>query len=536
MDENLSRGYVALGKRVNVGREPRPPVDHKDRIFFAMTLAGAGFLFPYNSFVMAVDYFQIKYPSSMVIFDMTLVYIIMAFFAVLTNNLLVDTLSFKCRINIGYALTTTTLLFVGAVEILWSEMFSLNTSYYINLVAIAIIAWGATIQQSSFYGYTSILPVQYTQAVMIGESAAGLWVSLDRITTKMLTDDLQLSTFCFFLFSHGVVMLSWVFFQIVQTTDFIKFYMARNEESKKRISLEPTEEYANAEQNQPESLFAETSLSIGKNVFPKEDNALSFANPAYDPNANVPTYKVEDVMVHIETHSFKLRKSTFSNMWTKFKNGYLLRFEVSKLIWKQMLAIFLCYFVTLSIYPGVLTDLISPRFGTWMPVLVMTVFNLFDLLGKILSAHAYENWDDKILKVTKVRLLMIPAILLIVFVQHPFHTKIFSEFLIFLETAALGLSNGITGSVPMIFAPAKVNNERRELSGNIMTFSYIAGTTMGSIFAYLLDKILHYESDYPISVYNSEYHKMETYVIEQNLLNINNTYAHNITAKVIRHY
>jgi hypothetical protein len=53
-----------------------------------------------------------------------------------------------------------------------------------------------------------------------------------------------------------------------------------------------------------------------------------------------------------------------------------------------MLAIFLCYFVTLSIYPGVLTDLVSPRFGTWMPVLVMTVFNLFDLIGKVMRTFS----------------------------------------------------------------------------------------------------------------------------------------------------
>jgi len=50
---------------------------------------------------MAVDYFQTKYPVSMVVFDMTIVYIMVAFVAVLTNNLLVETLSFTCRINIG---------------------------------------------------------------------------------------------------------------------------------------------------------------------------------------------------------------------------------------------------------------------------------------------------------------------------------------------------------------------------------------------------------------------------------------------------
>lgn len=63
--------------------------------------------------------------------------------------------------------------------------------------------------------------------------------------------------------------------------------------------------------------------------------------------------------------------------------------------------------------------------------------------------------------------------MLIVFVQHPFHTKIISEFMIFLQTAVLGVSNGITGSVPMIFAPARVAEERRELAGKYTAMFYI---------------------------------------------------------------
>jgi len=51
------------------------------------------------------------------------------------------------RINkyyVGYGLTISMLLFVGAVEILWENLFTLHTSYCLNLIAIAIIAWGAT--------------------------------------------------------------------------------------------------------------------------------------------------------------------------------------------------------------------------------------------------------------------------------------------------------------------------------------------------------------------------------------------------------
>ena len=52
----------------------------------------------------------------------------------------------------------------------WWQVFSASTSYTINLVAVAVVALGCTVQQSSFYGYTSMLPSRYTQGVMAGES------------------------------------------------------------------------------------------------------------------------------------------------------------------------------------------------------------------------------------------------------------------------------------------------------------------------------------------------------------------------------
>lgn len=51
MDENLSRGYVALAKHGNVCPLATPPVDHLGKTFLAMVLAGAGFLFPYNRYL-----------------------------------------------------------------------------------------------------------------------------------------------------------------------------------------------------------------------------------------------------------------------------------------------------------------------------------------------------------------------------------------------------------------------------------------------------------------------------------------------------
>lgn len=62
----------------------------------------------------------------------------------------------------------------------------------------------------------------------------------------------------------------------------------------------------------------------------------------------------------------------------------------------------------------------------------------------------------------------------------------------------LGITNGIFGSVPMIIAPAKVPEQHREISGNIMTLSYNMGLTAGSIAAYFLNSVIQFESGCPI--------------------------------------
>ena len=48
-----------------------------------------------------------------------------------------------------------------------------------------------------------------------------------------------------------------------------------------------------------------------------------------------------------------------------------------------MWCMFLTYAVTLSLFPGIESDIVSCDLGTWMPVIVMAVFNAFDFLGKV---------------------------------------------------------------------------------------------------------------------------------------------------------
>ena len=52
-------------------------------------------------------------------------------------------------------------------------------------------------------------------------------------------------------------------------------------------------------------------------------------------------------------------------------------------IWPYMLGILLNYMVTLSLFPGMESEIQSCLLGDWMPVILMATFNITDLLGKV---------------------------------------------------------------------------------------------------------------------------------------------------------
>ena len=63
----------------------------------------------------------------------------------------------QARITFGYVLAFSILLFISYFDIS-QQRFDLTDSYRLTLAAVGIVAVGCTVQQSSFYGFTSMLP------------------------------------------------------------------------------------------------------------------------------------------------------------------------------------------------------------------------------------------------------------------------------------------------------------------------------------------------------------------------------------------
>lgn len=122
----------------------------------------------------------------------------------------------------------------------------------------------------------------------------------------------------------------------------------------------------------------------------------------------------------------------------------------AKAIWQPAASVCCVYTITLAIFPGFLAeDVSSQQLGSWYPVLLITAFNIADVIGKTLPVQARfamrnKNW---ILNLCLARILFLPAFY--VAASQGFGPSVMSVL-----TLALGVSNGYLTAVSMMVAPA----------------------------------------------------------------------------------
>uniref|UniRef100_A0A8C2KU43 Solute carrier family 29 member 4 n=1 Tax=Cyprinus carpio TaxID=7962 RepID=A0A8C2KU43_CYPCA len=320
-----------------------------------------------GDFITDVDLHR-KFTGTSIVFDMSLTYILVALSAVIVNNALVERLSLNTLICVGYLFALGPLVFVSVCDV-WLELFDTQQFYDLTLAAIAIVAFGCTVQQSSFYGYTGMLPKRYTQGVMTGE----------------------------------IIVIN---------------------------------------------------IIIKGIVHPK----LKFAK-------NVLIHRTSKILINIAVLGLKIFDIAYDDFLAELLGQ---RCAVARVIWPYMLSI--------------LSELQNETLGEWLPILTMALFNLADFVGKILAACPYEWGAVQLLVCSCLCVLFLPLFVMCVSpVQRPLLAHPVWPWGLSL---ILGISNGYLGSVPMIQAAGKVPLQQREVAGNTMTVSYMAGLMLGSAVSY----------------------------------------------------
>ncbi|KAL7592645.1 equilibrative nucleotide transporter 8 [Lactuca sativa] len=152
--------------------------------------------------------------------------------------------------------------------------------------------------------------------------------------------------------------------------------------------------------------------------------------------------------------------------------------DTARTIQWPALGIFIIYTVTLSIFPGFLSENINSKvLKDWYPIILITTYNIADFFGKSFSGFFMVKGIGKAVWGCVGRLVFYPVFTLCLHGPKWFRSEVFVVFLTFM----LGLTNGYLTSVIMILAPKLVPPSEAEMAGIVMALFLGIGLVCGSV-------------------------------------------------------
>jgi hypothetical protein len=209
--------------------------------------------------------------------------------------------------------------------------------------------------------------------------------------------------------------------------------------------------------------------------------------------------------------------------WMKHSSAALY-IETVRIIWKPLIATFLNFWVTLSLFPGTIASIESNpeehnliSLGDWLPIVLITVFNLADCAGRILlsvdrfgisrillvrlddanhQAHSKEhsrvllpNYDRMVWYPSLLRFMFYPIFALCV-LPSVANSIISSDLMRCFIVFIFGLSNGFIACAAFMATPTMVHGERhRDASSLLLLFSIYTSLLGGAYFGLMVDKV-----------------------------------------------
>lgn len=121
-----------------------PPRDNYHLVYFVILLVSMGILIPYNSIVVAIDYFLFLYPTKKPEFVFPFVYLIVTLLFVMFTISTVNVFPIHWRIGFGYFMFSIALLFVPLLDIgIHNCTVNTELGFILTLGAIVVISMGS---------------------------------------------------------------------------------------------------------------------------------------------------------------------------------------------------------------------------------------------------------------------------------------------------------------------------------------------------------------------------------------------------------
>lgn len=455
------------------------PQDRYKAVWLIFFMLGLGTLLPWNFFMTATMYFttRMKVPQNVssataklstdiqasaspeeatsernslsAIFNnvMTLCAMLPLLFFTCLNSFLHQRIPQSVRILGG--LVAILLVFLVTAVLVKVQMDPLPF-FVITMLKIMLINSFGAILQGSLFGLAGLLPASYTAPIMSGQGLAGLFAAVAMICAIATGSELSESAFGYFITACVVIVLAIMCYLALPRLEFYRYYQ--------QLKLEGP-----GEQETKLDLISKASHPPG------EEPRAGKEEPVVSAPSSQPTGKSPSIR------------------------------EILKNISVLALSVCFIFTITIGLFPAVTADVKSSIAGDgpwrdyFIPVSCFLVFNIFDWLGRSLTAvFMWPGKDSRWLPSLVVARLVFVPLLLLCNVKPRRYMSVFFEhdawYILFM--AAFAFSNGYLASLCMCFGPKKVKPAEAETAGAIMAFFLCLGLALGAVFSFLFRAIV----------------------------------------------
>ena len=242
----------------------------------------------------------------------------------------------------------------------------------------------------------------------------------------------------------------------------------------------------------PESKSMQSSDQISSKIESKSDLVTygSFASSQqkkpYTEYRNHNDYNSCDVNNGIISHSELNHLNRKQNENYKFTNY--------STVWKKVkwptIAVHLTFLVTFLMFPGIVSSIPSQysfiNKDSWMSVILITEFNLFDWVGRQFGIYFYFGFTSNTLWIgTLFRLFFLYPVFIAMYKQY-----VINDIIANVSVILLGLTNGYFCSLSFTFAGQCTSITEMEANGAIMSFGLVMGVFLGSSISTAISYIL----------------------------------------------
>eukprot|EP01061_Rhynchopus_euleeides_P009089 TRINITY_DN18247_c1_g4_i1.p1 TRINITY_DN18247_c1_g4~~TRINITY_DN18247_c1_g4_i1.p1 ORF type:complete len:491 (+),score=201.55 TRINITY_DN18247_c1_g4_i1:129-1601(+) len=462
--------------------EPKTPHDRYHLVLLSLWVVGVGTLFPWNAFISAPDYFSNFHdyvdPGANLTraesrsWDNILTYFTTAFSVCnIVGQAVVLRKGLEWSISSRVELSILAMFGVMLIApILSYTSVAAQTAFYLLVASAGLNGFCTAFFQSTIFGLGAMFPEIFTQAVMVGNSSAGLAVSLLRVVTKAAGGSQKASGALYMYLAAGWLLFSLVCFlflrrlrfaqkHVDEFTSFERFHLdgesvttagpaAHPHIANQYTVVSQTHYHSEGTIEDIERDIQEASLKTvcGAPATAAEERAALLPAPAVEPKEEQISADGEPLGVMV----------------------------VFRKIFPMAFAVWLTLFVSIAVFPGVVSRIPSPLGDGWFTTWMILLYNFGDNLGRILPQWVKPS-RNVVLVMSILRIAFVPAFILCVSViTEPVWPILFM--------AGMSITNGWLASLCMMYGPEVrgFSQEERGTAGNIMCFSLLLGITFGS--------------------------------------------------------